>query len=187
MAESPITPKSIAFWPALGVIAVGDFVSKRLVESLLAIHVPHNVIGETVRMTLTYNPGAAMNLLSFGDWSRIVFSALAVTMVFVLYRMYRTAEAADAWQALALGLIAGGAVGNLSDRIRSPKGVVDFIDIGTSGWRFYTFNVADSGVFCGAVLLALLMLKRPQMEAPAAQPVPAPAPSTPSQDGPAGQ
>jgi signal peptidase II len=182
MADSPIAAKSIAFWPALGLIAVGDFVSKRLVESLLALHVPHNVIGETVRMTLTYNPGAAMNLLSFGDWSRLVFSALAVTMVFVLYRMYRTAEGSDAWQALALGLIAGGAVGNLSDRIRSPKGVVDFIDIGTADWRFYTFNVADSGVFCGAVLLALLMLKRPQVETPAAQPVSAQAPS---QDGPA--
>lgn len=183
MVESPIAAKSIAFWPAIGLIALGDFITKRLVESLLAIHVPHNVIGDTVRMTLIYNPGAAMNLLSFGDWSRLVFSALAVTMVFVLFRMYRAAEDSDSWQALALGLIAGGAIGNLSDRIRSPRGVVDFIDIGTADWRFYTFNVADSGVLCGAGLLALLMLKRPQMEATAAEPATAP---VPSQEGPAG-
>jgi signal peptidase II len=183
MAESPIAPKALAFWPALGLIAVGDFVTKRLVESLLALHVPHPVIGDFVRMTLTYNPGAALNL-SFGDWSRVLLSTLAVAMVVVLYRMYRTAADTDAWQALALGLVAGGAFGNLSDRIRSARGVVDFIDIGTADWRFWTFNVADSGVFCGAILLALILLRRPQETAqPAAEPQPV---AAPSQEGPSG-
>jgi lipoprotein signal peptidase len=50
------------------------------------------------------------------------------------------------------------------DRFRSPggtyRGVVDFIDIGVSGWRFWTFNLADVGVTVGAILLALLLLKR---------------------------
>src|SRR5262245_2432624 len=99
MAESPIAPKALAFWPALALIALGDFVTKRLVESLLAVHVPHSVIGDYVRMTLTYNPGAAMNL-SFGDWSRVMLSGLAVAMLVVLYRMYRAALDTDAWQAL---------------------------------------------------------------------------------------
>jgi signal peptidase II len=153
-------PKALAFWPSFGVIAVGDFVSKRLAESLLAPHVPIDVVGDAVRFTLTYNTGAAMNL-SLGDWSRAGLSALAVLMLAILYRMYRGAADTDAWQALALGLVAGGALGNLLDRVRSAKGVVDFIDIGTADWRFWTFNVADSGVTAGALLLALLVLRRP--------------------------
>jgi signal peptidase II len=54
----------------------------------------------------------------------------------------------------ALALVCAGALGNLFDRIRSPYGVVDFIDIGVSGWRFWTFNVADSAVTVGALVLA---------------------------------
>jgi signal peptidase II len=166
---SSLAAKSIAFWPTFGIIAAGDFVTKRLAESALTLHVPHSVAGDFVRFTLTYNPGAALNL-SFGDWSRIALSALAVTMLVILYRMYRSAPAQDAWQALALGLVAGGALGNLMDRIRSARGVVDFIDIGTSEWRFWTFNVADSGVFMGAVLLALILMRRPTEEPAAVAP-----------------
>ena len=175
---SPITSKSIAFWPSFGVIAVGDFITKRMAESLLTLHVPHSVAGDFIRMTLTYNTGAALNL-SFGEWSRIVLSALAATMLVILYRMYRSAEPRDAWQALALGLIAGGALGNLMDRIRSPRGVVDFIDIGTEAWRFWTFNVADSAVFTGAILLALVLMRRPTEPEVTVAPVIESAPSAP--------
>ena len=70
----------------------------------------------------------------------------------------------DRVQAIALALVAGGAIGNVLDRFRMPggryRGVVDFIDIGVGGWRFYTFNLADVGVTCGAILLALLLLRR---------------------------
>jgi signal peptidase II len=55
---------------------------------------------------------------------------------------------------LALGLAWGGAAGNLLDRVRSSHGVVDFIDVGVSSWRFWTFNVADSAVTIGALVLA---------------------------------
>ena len=59
------------------------------------------------------------------------------------------------------GLIASGAVGNLIDRIRSVRGVVDFLDVGLADSRFYTFNVADSFVTVGAVLLAILLWRQP--------------------------
>ena len=156
--------KAFVFWPALGLIAIGDYLTKRMAESALTLHMPQNVLGDWVRMTLTYNTGAAMNL-SLGDWSRVVLSAVAIVMIAVLYRMYRTAEVADAWQALALGLVSGGALGNLVDRLRSARGVVDFIDVGTAGWRFWTFNVADAGVTTGAVLLALVLWRRPETSA----------------------
>ena len=157
---SSASAKTIAFWPTIGLIATSDFITKRLAESQLTLHVPHDVAGGFVRMTLTYNTGAALNL-SLGHFSRVALSVLAAIMLVVLYRMYRAAAGSDAWQALALGLVAGGALGNLLDRIRSARGVVDFIDIGTPGWRFWTFNVADSGVLVGAVLLALILLRRP--------------------------
>jgi signal peptidase II len=58
---------------------------------------------------------------------------------------------------LALALVCGGAVGNLIDRVRSSRGVVDFIDVGVGSYRWPTFNVADIAVTCGAVALALVL------------------------------
>ena len=58
---------------------------------------------------------------------------------------------------LALGLAWGGAAGNLIDRFHSPQGVVDFIDIGVGDVRFWTFNVADSAVTVGALMLAWVL------------------------------
>ena len=76
----------------------------------------------------------------------------------MLWRLYRLSgpakRAGDRLRILALGLAWGGAAGNLIDRIRSPHGVVDFIDVGVNSWRFWTFNVADSAVTVGALVLA---------------------------------
>ena len=77
----------------------------------------------------------------------------------------------------ALALLSAGALGNLIDRLRHAKGVVDFIDVGTAEWRFWTFNVADMGVSIGAVLLAYLLWREGPSPSdhpavPLAQPVP---------------
>ena len=148
------------FWPIAATIVVLDYVTKRMVEARLVPHVAHSVFGDWFRLTLTYNTGAAMNF-SLGTSSRMVFTVVAIVMITVIVQMYRATPRNDYWQATALALIAGGALGNLLDRLRSARGVVDFIDIGSPGWRFWTFNIADSGVTCGAVLLALLILSRP--------------------------
>ena len=137
--------------------------TKRLAEQGLALHVPHDVVGEWVRLTLTYNTGAAMNL-SLGGASRVVFGVVATCMLVIIFRMYRRTASHDAAQAAALALVAAGALGNLIDRLRSPRGVVDFIDVGAGDWRFWTFNVADVGVTIGAVMLATLLLLRPAPE-----------------------
>jgi signal peptidase II len=137
---------------------VVDFITKLLAEHFLVPrYVPHRVIGEVVRFTLAYNPGAAFSM-SLGQYSRLIFGAFAVIALFVLWRLYRMtgagARAGDRLRVLARGLAFGGAAGNLIDRIRSPQGVVDFIDIGFRDVRFWTFNVADSAVTVGAILLA---------------------------------
>lgn len=59
--------------------------------------------------------------------------------------------------AAALALVTGGAMGNLLDRLRSARGIIDFIDVGIGDARFWTFNVADVGVSIGAVLLAMVL------------------------------
>jgi signal peptidase II len=156
----PIPHRARVFWPLFAAWVAGDFVSKRLVESHLSPHVENPVIGQWVRFTLTYNTGAAMNI-SVGGASRIVFTVLAIVMLAVIFGMYRHARADETVQPIALALIAGGALGNLLDRLRSVRGVVDFIDVGIHDSRFYTFNVADAGVTCGAILLMLVLWRTP--------------------------
>jgi signal peptidase II len=145
------------FWTAAVGIIVLDVITKSLaVANLQPEHLPHSVIGDVVRFTLAYNPGAAFSM-SLGAYSRIVFGALALIALVILWFLYRMSASGDTLRVLALGLAWGGAAGNLIDRIRSARGVVDFIDIGVGDVRFWTFNVADSGVTVGAFVLAWVL------------------------------
>ncbi len=149
-------PRMRAFAAAFGSILVLDILTKRWAEATLPLHVPHEVLGSFLRWTLTYNRGAAMSL-SVGDFSRPFFSIVAIGMVGYLLLLLRDAPPSARAVPTALGLLCAGAIGNLIDRLRHGLGVVDFIDIGTASWRFWTFNVADIGVTCGAILLGLLL------------------------------
>ncbi|MEJ7813275.1 MAG: signal peptidase II [Gemmatimonadaceae bacterium] len=146
--------KSALFWGALVTVLVLDVVTKMLaLHYLQPPYIPHALVGDLLRFTLAYNVGVAFSM-HVGSASRWVFSLLAVAVLVFLGRLYRESPPEDRVRALALGLICGGAVGNLIDRVRSARGVIDFIDIGLGDTRFYTFNVADMGVSIGAVLLA---------------------------------
>ena len=161
------TSKAIAaFWPVLlGLVAV-DCTTKRLIVESLPPHVPHPVIGDVVRFTLAYNPDAAMGL-SLGAYSRIGFAVIALVVLGGLLINRRRITEGNGARSIAIALIAGGAIGNLIDRVRSSRGVVDFIDVGIGNARFYTFNVADASVFCGAVLLLLLLAGQEKNSEPA--------------------
>ncbi|MDB4907501.1 MAG: lspA [Gemmatimonadetes bacterium] len=154
----PRSPNGRVFWSAAALIVALDLWSKWLAVSRLTLHIPRAVMGEWVRFTLAYNPGAAFSM-SLGPWSRVVFGAFASIALVVLWRLERGTGPGEGMKALALGLAWGGAAGNLIDRFKSPQGVVDFIDVGTTSWRFWTFNVADSAVTVGAVLLGLVLLE----------------------------
>jgi signal peptidase II len=174
---------ALLFWPVIGVVLVADYLTKQLaVESLVPQRLPHNVFGETVRLTLVYNPGAAFGL-HLGPYSRWIFMALTVAALAILWRLYQSTRAGDAARTLALGLVCGGAIGNLVDRVRSPLGVVDFIDVGIGDMRWPTFNVADMAVSVGAFLLAWVLWGEDRETAAAHRrtaPTPAPAGSAPS-------
>jgi signal peptidase II len=147
------------FWGTAAAVVALDVVTKWLaVRFLSPPHVPHSVIGNVVRLTLAYNPGAAFSM-HLGPYSRYIFGAFALIALVVLWNLYRRANPSERLLSFALGLAWGGAAGNLIDRVRSPRGVVDFIDIGVEAWRFWTFNVADSAVTVGAVILAWLLAR----------------------------
>jgi signal peptidase II len=157
------TRKARYFWPVTLVVLLTDCATKRVAEETLApAHLPHAVLGDLVRFTLAYNPGGAMSL-SFGSYSRPVLIVLAIVALLGLGALYRRFPSGLALPATALALVTGGALGNALDRLRSTRGVVDFIDVGLGATRFWTFNVADIAITLGAVLLAFA-LSRPTID-----------------------
>jgi signal peptidase II len=145
------------FWPVVSIVAFIDIVTKAVaVRLLVPQRVPREVIGEAVRFTLVYNPGAAFGI-HVGPYSRWVFMTLTVVALAILAWLYQSTREGHFSRILALGLVCGGAIGNLIDRVRSGDGVVDFIDVGLGDSRWPTFNVADMAVSSGAFLLAWVL------------------------------
>lgn len=143
------------FWAVVGSVVLLDLVTKHLAVAYLS-RVPVPMIGDTLQLRLVYNPGAAFGIY-VGPYSRWVFMALAIIALVVLGSMvFRTP--AHQWVRLsALGLVCGGAIGNLIDRVRSARGVVDFIDVYVGPLHWPTFNVADMAVTVGAITLAVVL------------------------------
>lgn len=150
-----MTPKLRVFlWVAVPLAAL-DVATKELAVQTLRPFVPHQVLGDWFRLTLAYNRQGAMGL-TLGSLSRAVFAVLALAALGVLSVMLKRTAPAHRLRAAALGLLMAGAAGNLWDRLRWSQGVVDFIDVGIGGHRFWTFNVADSALTVGVVALVLL-------------------------------
>ena len=144
------------FWGAVVLTVLLDVVTKALAHRVLVRFRPIPIIDDLIQLTLVYNPGAAFGL-HLGSYSRWIFTVIATMAIFVLWRMYRDSRVGEWLRPLALGLIAGGAGGNLINRLWSTAGVVDFIDVGVGNARWPTFNVADIAVSTGAILLCLAL------------------------------
>ena len=167
------------FWPIIVFVAALDVVTKALAaRALVPQRVPHEVLGEFVRLTLVYNPGAAFGL-HLGPQSRWIFTALTLVALVILWRLYRATRRGDVPRVLALALVCAGALGNLLDRLRSDLGVVDFLDVGVNGTRWPTFNVADMAVSVGAILLAWVLWQEDRALGAAREPA-TPASSSPT-------
>ena len=157
------------FWPVIVFVAALDVVTKAMaVRALVPQRVPHEVLGEYLRLTLVYNPGAAFGL-HLGPQSRWIFTGLTLIALGILWRLYRTTHRGDIPRVLALALVCAGALGNLLDRLRSDLGVVDFLDVGVGATRWPTFNVADMAVSVGAILLAWVLWQEDRAIGAAAQ------------------
>lgn len=142
----------------IGVAALAyllDLCSKLWVVHSLEHHDPIDVFGHYLRFDAIRNAGAAFGM---GQGMTIVFTVIAVGVIVVIARLSRRLYSTP-W-AIALGLLLGGAFGNLTDRIfRAPGGfqgrVVDFI----APEHFAVFNLADSAICCGGVLIVLLSFR----------------------------
>jgi len=154
-SETLIRPRrlSLTFETAIPVVVlVLDQLTKAWVRSTMTLNEAIPVVGDVIRLTYIHNEGAAFGL-SVGPHSSLVFLVLAaVASVLVLYLLLSSPRE-ERMQRVALALILGGALGNIIDRIRWSM-VVDFIQVGVAGHYWPIFNVADSAVTLGAVLLA---------------------------------
>ena len=154
-------PRRLLLFGLVAAVALAlDVVSKVLAVAELSDRDPVRLLGGALYVQLARNPGAAF---SQGTGFTVVITGLAVVIVLVILFTARRLRS-RAW-ALALGLVLGGALGNLVDRIlRAPspgKGhVVDWISVfGPNGERYPIFNLADSAVCVGAVVIVVLALR----------------------------
>ena len=144
------------------VVVVLDQITKAMVLTHLAPGTHVDIVEGFVTLTLVMNPGLAFGLLgSVPSGWRWVVALLSVAALAVLARVaLRVLPAGSRLDHVAIGLIFGGAVGNLIDRVRFGA-VVDFVDLHARGYHWPAFNVADSGISVGVVLLGLRLLLRP--------------------------
>ena len=136
------------------VIVVLDLWTKDIATQSLTLYRPVELTS-WLNMTLAHNYGAAFSFLSdAGGWQRWLFTGLASVVTVVLVVWLFRLPAREKLTAAALGLIIGGAVGNLVDRINHGY-VVDFIDVFYRDWHWPAFNLADSAITGGVILLLI--------------------------------
>ncbi len=158
------TEKTLAKWLWLSsAIIIGDQLTKIAAELWLTYYQPVSVIPGYFNLTLMYNTGAAFSFLAdAGGWQRWLFTILAATISVYLLLWIKSIPYHQKRLAIALSMILGGAVGNLIDRLIYGH-VIDFIQIHyQEHWYYPAFNIADSAITLGALLLIvdILMQKK---------------------------
>ncbi|MFF8590099.1 signal peptidase II [Streptomyces sp. NPDC015220] len=155
-AERPRGGRRIAVLFSVAAFAYAlDLISKLIVVAKLEHHAPVRILGDWLQLEAIRNSGAAF---SFGEAYTVIFTVIAAGVIVVIARLARKLYSLP-W-AIALGLLLGGALGNLTDRIFRAPGVfrgavVDFI----SPRHFAVFNLADSAIVCGGILIVLLSFR----------------------------
>ena len=136
-------------------VLVLDLISKSWALDTLGGGSRSEILGGFVPLTLAYNRGAAFGI-SLGDDSRWFFIPITILALILLLVLLKQAARRDWLRLVSTSMVVAGALGNLYDRVRWDRGVVDFIgpiDLGIMDWPI--FNVADMSITCGAVLLAI--------------------------------
>ncbi len=142
-------------WLIFGAVALAVVIADQLSKAWVVANVvrPTEVVGDLVRLIIVRNDGGIFGL--FGNSATIL--GLASTLVIALIVVYQWREGVSGpWLlTLGLGLLLGGAIGNLIDRLRFGY-VVDFVDMGIGSLRFYTYNIADAAISTALLILLLL-------------------------------
>jgi signal peptidase II len=151
-------------WPIfLGLavlVVVVDQVTKSWIAATLAPGASMSVVGDSLRLVNGQNNGALFGL--FRD-NAVIFGLISIVVVGLIV-LYHARAGRSPYLSVALGLLLGGALGNMTDRLRLGY-VVDFVDAGIGSLRWYTFNVADAAISC-AILMLILLAIRPSLGDP---------------------
>ena len=142
-----------------GVVVVLDQITKLIALARLVPGAPVRVIDDLLALTLVLNPGLAFGLLASvpTEWRWIVALLSLVALVILVRVALRVLPRGGFADHGAIGLIFGGAIGNLIDRARFGA-VIDFVDVHYRGWHWPAFNVADSAITVGVTVLAIRLL-----------------------------
>ncbi|HTO19471.1 MAG TPA: signal peptidase II [Pseudomonas sp.] len=139
-------------------VFVLDQASKFYFEGALNLYQQIVVIPDLFSWTLAYNTGAAFSFLAGqSGWQRWLFALIAIVVSVVLVVWLKRLKPSETWLAIALALVLGGALGNLVDRVLFGH-VIDFILVHWQNrWYFPAFNLADSAITVGAIMLVIDM------------------------------
>jgi signal peptidase II len=135
------------------IVLILDQITKAWLVANVSIGQVVNVVGDLVRLVFSQNSGALFGL--FKDQA-IVFGLVSIVVVGVIVA-YHSRVGQSPYLSVALGLLLGGALGNMTDRLRLGY-VVDFVDVGIGAFRWYTFNVADAAISVAIVMLVAVAL-----------------------------
>jgi signal peptidase II len=151
-------------WGLFSGLAVAIVVADQLTKAWIVANVdparPTQIVGDYLRLVISHNDGALFGLFQ----GQATLFALASFGVIALIVAYHARTGGSLVMSVALGLLLGGAIGNVADRLHYGY-VVDFVDAGIGALRWYTFNVADSAISTALVLLVLVAI-RPSLAAP---------------------
>ena len=136
-----------------GTLVALDQLTKAVVLARMTLHESIVVIPGFFNLTRVHNPGGAFGFLAgdSGPWRHWLFLGAALLALILILYFYHQTPKNKPWLRLALGLISGGAVGNLIDRVRFGE-VVDFLDFYLGQLHWPAFNIADSGVTVGVII-----------------------------------
>jgi len=153
--------KNIIFYVTLGIVLLLDQITKMYVSSIMSLHDSLSVIDGFFNITYVRNPGAAFGFLADSSpaFRSVFFVAIASIAILLIFFLIMKAKDEELLFTLSLSLILGGAVGNLIDRVRFGE-VIDFLDFYLASYHWPAFNVADTAISCGAVLLVFGMIKK---------------------------
>jgi signal peptidase II len=153
--RTPSSNRRILPWLGLSLcVIVLDQITKIWVSATLVLHETIPVL-PFFNLRLLHNPGAAWSILATaGGWQRWFLSGLALIVSAIIVVWITRLNSQQRWLAFALALILGGAIGNVIDRMMYGY-VIDFIDIYYQQWHWPAFNIADSAISVGAVMLLI--------------------------------
>ena len=140
---------------ALVVLALDQSTKSWVTQTIGQPGGPHSLqlVGDFVRLSYTTNTGAAFGMFPAGT---LFFTMVALVAVPVLLLARGYVKESGWWMSVVFGMLLGGALGNLIDRLRHGR-VVDFIDVGIGDVRWWSFNVADSSFVVGVIILAIYL------------------------------